>query len=236
MEEKKYYYKYPHPAITTDSVVFGFDGKTLNVLLIERGGEPYKGCWAIPGGFIHIDETIEDGAMRELKEETSVDNLYLEQFHVFSAVDRDPRERVITVAFFALVRKSDYHVIGGDDAVKAEWFTIGNLPELAFDHREIILMARERLQEKLRTEPLAFKLLDEKFVMSELQNLYEVINETTYDRRNFARKMISTGFLQDCGPSPLPLHNRIPQLFSFKEEAYLHEQHKKGSKKYPFDF
>jgi len=236
MEEKNYFYKYPHPAITTDSVVFGFDGKTLHVLLIERGGEPYKGSWAIPGGFIHMDETVEDGAMRELKEETGVDNLYLEQFHVFSAVDRDPRERVITVAFFALVRKSDYHVIGGDDAANAEWFAIDNLPELAFDHREIILMARERLQEKLRTDPLAFKLLDVKFVMSELQNLYEVINDTTYDRRNFTRKMISTGFLEDCGPSPTPLHNRIPQLYSFKENAYRQEQKKKKSRKYPFDF
>lgn len=236
MDEKRYCYKYPHAAITTDSVVFGFDGKALHVLLVERGGEPFKGDWAIPGGFIHMDETVEEGALRELKEETSVDHLYLEQFHVFSGVNRDPRERVITVAFFALVRKCDYHVMGGDDAAKAEWFAIDCLPQLAFDHKEIIGMARVKLQEALRTKPLAFKLLDDKFIMSELQNLYEIINATTYDRRNFARKMISTGFLEDCGPAPSPVHHRIPQLYSFREDAYLKEQENKTSRKYPFDF
>ena len=115
-------YKYPHPAVTADCVVFGFDGKQLHVLLIERGLEPYKGSWALPGGFMKIDETVEQCALRELKEETGVEDIYLEQFHGFSAVGRDPRERVVTVAFLALVRKSDFRLIAGDDAAGDSWF------------------------------------------------------------------------------------------------------------------
>ena len=195
MSENLYTYKYPHPAVATDSVVFGYDGKNLHVLLIERGQEPYNGCWALPGGFIHMDETVEEGAKRELQEETGVKDIYLEQFHVFSAVNRDPRERVLSVSFLSLVRKVDYNVIAGDDAARAEWFNIDELPTLAFDHIEIIAMARERLQELLSYKPIAFKLLDEKFIFSELQKLYEIINDTIYDRRNFQKKMIATGFL-----------------------------------------
>lgn len=236
MEKNMYCYKYPHAAVTTDSVVFGFDGKKLHVLLIERGGEPYKGSWAIPGGFIHMDETVEEGAFRELKEETGMENLYLEQFHVFSAVDRDPRERVLTVAFFALVNKSDYQVIAGDDAAKAAWYSLNELPKLAFDHKDIILSARKHLQDRMRAKPLAFNLLDEKFTMTEIQTLFEAVYNITYDRRNFYRKIMATGFLKDCGQSPVPVHNRIPQLYSFDEEAYLAETQKKEARKYPFDF
>ena len=149
-----------------------------------------------------IDETVEEGAKRELMEETGVKDVYLEQFHVFSDVKRDPRERVLTVAFFALVRKSDYQLIAGDDAAGAEWFAIDELPPLAFDHQEIIKLARERIREKLAVKPIAFRLLDEKFKMSELQRLYEIINGTSYDRRNFSRKMVATGYLADEGRSP----------------------------------
>ena len=215
-----YHYKYPHAAMTTDSVVFGFDGKCLHILLVERGGEPCKGMWALPGGFLNMDETVEECAARELKEETSVDNIYLEQFHVFSRVDRDPRERVLTVAFLALVRKADYHVIAGDDANKAMWFEADQLPPLAFDHREIIAMARQRLQTILQTRPIAFRLLDEKFSMAELQHIFEAINGVAYDRRNFARKMASSGFLRDEGISTVAVHNRFPRLYSFDEDAY----------------
>ena len=218
-----YQYKYPHPAMTADCVVFGFDGKQLHVLLIERGLEPYKGSWALPGGFMKIDETVEQCALRELKEETGVEDIYLEQFHVFSAVGRDPRERVVTVAFLALVRKSDFRLIAGDDAAGASWFELGKLPSLAFDHHDIIDMARKRLPELMRTKPIGFKLLDEKFSMNELQRLYEAVNGTTYDRRNFARKMSSTGLLRDEGVSPVAAHNRFPNLYSFDEKAYKAE-------------
>ena len=230
-----YQYKYPHPAMTADCVVFGFDGKQLHVLLIERGLEPYKGSWALPGGFMKIDETVEQCALRELKEVTGVEDIYLEQFHVFSAVGRDPRERVVTVAFLALVRKSDFRLIAGDDAAGASWFELGKLPPLAFDHHDIIDMARKRLPELMRTKPIGFKLLDEKFSMNELQRLYEAVNGTTYDRRNFARKMSSTGLLRDEGVSPVAAHNRFPNLYSFDEKAYKAESEGHFAPENPFN-
>ncbi len=237
MENNNFYtYKYPHPAVTTDCVIFGFDGKDLNILLVERGIDPYKGSWALPGGFLQMDETVEEGAKRELLEETNVSNVYLEQFHVFSDVHRDPRERVLTVAFYALVKQSDYEVIGGDDAVQAQWFQQDELPPLAFDHHDIIAMAKECLREKLRTKPIAFRLLNDKFSMSELQRLYEVILGTTYDRRNFHRKALSTGFLTDEGISEQASPNRRPQLFSFNEERFDNEQNDKTTGRFPFDF
>ncbi len=194
--KKRFEYEYPHPAVTTDCVVFGFDGKKLHILLIERGLEPFKGSWALPGGFMKIDETVEECAIRELKEETNVENLYLEQFHVFSDPKRDPRERVITVAFIALVRKSDYYnIVASDDAARVAWFMVDQLPPLAFDHDKIIKMGREHLKKMLRISPIAFKLLDESFSMPELQRLYEIITGRKYDRRNFARKMTSTDLL-----------------------------------------
>lgn len=228
MEELKYHYKYPHPAVTTDSVVFGFDGKQLHILLIERGIEPYKGMWALPGGFMNIDETAEQCAIRELREETGVTNVYLEQFHTFSGLGRDPRERVLTIAFFALVRKSDYRLIAGDDAARASWFETGELPPLAFDHQEIISVARKHLQEVIRNRPIAFKLLDEKFSIDELRRLYEAINGTQYDRRNFAKKMASTGLLRDEGVSQELFHNRTANLFSVDEDACAEEMSAKG--------
>lgn len=228
-------YKYPHAALTTDSVVFGFDGRALHVLLIERGIEPYKGMWALPGGFMNMDETVEQCAARELREETGVENVYLEQFHVFSGVGRDPRERAVTVAFLALVRKTDFRLIAGDDAARACWFEVDELPPLAFDHHEIIKMARERVQEILQTRPIAFKLLDEKFSMAELQRIYEVINGTSYDRRNFARKMTSTGFLRDEGLSPIAAHNRFPNLYSFDEETFEKDEASAPNSRNPFN-
>lgn len=231
-----YTYKYPHPAVTTDCVLFGFDGKDMHILLIERGLDPYKGAWALPGGFLNMDETAEEGAKRELLEETNVSNVYLEQFHTFTAVNRDPRERVLTIAFFALVRKADYKVIAGDDAARAEWFNINNLPPLAFDHAEIIEMARNRVREKLAVKPIAFRLLDEKFKMSELQRLYELINGTSYDRRNFSKKMMATGFLSDEGINPVREQNRAANLFSFNEKEFEAKQATADCKKYPFDF
>lgn len=235
MEELKYHYKYPHPAITADSVVFGFDGKTLHILLVERGVEPYKGSWALPGGFMKIDETVEQCAIRELKEETGVADIYLEQFHTFSDVKRDPRERVVTVAFFALVRKSDFQLLAGDDAARASWFEVDELPPLAFDHGQIIGMAREHIKEVLRTRPIAFKLLDEKFSIAELQRLYEAINGIQYDRRNFHKKMTSTGYLREEGVSPVANHNRFPNLYSFDEDTYIEEQESSPKNRNPFN-
>ena len=243
-----YTYKYPHPAVTTDSVIFGFDGSSINILLIERGGEPCKGAWALPGGFLNMDETVEEGAKRELQEETNIEDVYLEQFHVFSEVNRDPRERVLTVAFFALVSKNELQVVAGDDASNARWFEWNHLPTLAFDHAEIIRMARERLQEKLRVSPIAFRLLDKEFKMNELQRIYELIHEKKYDRRNFQRKMEASGFLnkrekEDDGlcVSEKCLQEQISQqrtlyAYSFDEQAYNKANSSKEWRKFPFDF
>lgn len=243
-----YTYKYPHPAVTTDCVIFGFDGTSINILLIERGIDPYKGAWALPGGFLNMDETVEEGAKRELYEETNVEDVYLEQFHVFSTVDRDPRERVLTVAFFALISKNEFEVIAGDDANKAQWYEWNNLPSLAFDHAEIIRMAREKLQEKLRISPIAFKLLDKVFKMDELQRIYELIHERKYDRRNFMRKMEASGFLTKmevedgrcCAISQsiekASSATRSLYVYSFNEIAFNEAKATKEWRKYPFDF
>lgn len=237
MEKKSSYtYKYPHPSVTTDCVIFGFDGKDLNIFLVERGLEPFKGSWALPGGFLKMDETVEECAKRELQEETNVSNVFLEQFHTFSAVDRDPRERVLTVAFYALVKPSDYEVIGGDDASQAEWFEQNELPPLAFDHEEVIKMAKECLKEKLRTKPIAFKLLNDKFSMTELQTLYEVILDTKYDRRNFYRKALSSGFLSEEGVSEKVQASRRPNLYSFDEKLFEESEDSQPTCKFPFDF
>ena len=144
MEKGQYTYDYPRPAVTTDCVVFGFDGHDLKILLIERGIEPYKGAWAFPGGFLNMDETAEQGALRELREETGLDLNYLKQVGAFSDVDRDPRTRVITIAFYALAKKSE--VQGGDDAAKAQWFALNEVPRLAFDHDYILRKTMEKLR------------------------------------------------------------------------------------------
>ena len=147
MEELKYCYKYPHPSVTTDCVIFGFDGTKLRVLLIERGIEPFKGKWALPGGFLRMDEDAETGALRELKEETGLDAAYIKQFHTFTTPNRDPRERVITIAYYALVRLQE--VTGGDDAARAEWYALDKVPALAFDHDQILRMASYELKRQI---------------------------------------------------------------------------------------
>ena len=195
MKPGTYTYNYPHPAVTTDCVVFGFDGHHLNILLVERGVEPYKGCWAFPGGFMRIDETAEQCAMRELSEETGLELKHLKQFETFTAVNRDPRERVLTIAFYALAKRST--VKGGDDAAKALWFPIGEVPHLAFDHDYILRKAMQRLKEDIHFEPIGFDLLDEQFTMPELQRLYEAILGVQFDRRNFYKKMLQTGILDE---------------------------------------
>lgn len=224
MDEKKYCYEYPHAALTADCVVFGFDGRELNLLLVERGADPYKGLWALPGGFMNIDETIEECAMRELKEETGVEDIYLQQFQVFSEVNRDPRERVVTVAFYALVRKNQFLLLAGDDAAQARWFQLDELPPLAFDHYEIVEAGLDSLRENLRTRPIAFRLLDKEFTMTEIQRVYEAINGVEYDRRNFSRKMMATGYLSNAGTAPEPVHNRVTQLYNFDEAGYLADE------------
>lgn len=213
-----YTYDYPRPAVTTDCVIFGYDGKELKVLLIERGIEPFKGCWAFPGGFLNMDEDALAGARRELKEETGLENAFIEQFHTFSEPGRDPRGRVITIAHYALVKIQE--VEGGDDAAQARWFPIGEVHPLAFDHDRILRMAMSRLKEKIHFEPVGFELLPDVFTMPQLQNLYEAILEVHFDRRNFASKMLKLGILEDTGDRPAGASSRIPVSYRFNKEKY----------------
>ncbi len=216
-----------HPAVTTDAVVFGFDGEKLNVLLIERDIEPYRTHWALPGGFLkEEDESAESCVYRELHEETNVQGIYLEELKTFSKIGRDPRERVITIAFFALVVKDRYNIMGGDDAKNAKWFPVDSLPELAFDHSEIVKEALERLRQRIHFEPIGFHLLDREFTMPQLQNIYIAImnppldDTKLRDRRNFPKKMLKLGYIKETGKKVTGNPYRSPKLYTFDEIAY----------------
>ena len=214
-----YTYQYPHPAVTTDCVIFGYDLREgLSILLVQRGIDPFKGRWAFPGGFLRMDEDADTGARRELMEETGFEAESITQFGAFTAVDRDPRERVITIAYLALVRKGD--VQGGDDAADARWFPVTAVPPLAFDHDRILRIALERLKEQIHFRPVGFELLPEVFTMSQLQALYEAILGVRFDRRNYASKMLKLGLLQPTGQRPADAARRIPQLYRFNLQKY----------------
>ena len=217
-EELKYCYKYPHPSVTTDCVIFGFDGKKLQVLLVQRGNEPYKGCWAFPGGFMNMDESAEEGALRELQEETGLKDAYIRQFHTFTAPQRDPRERVITIAYYALVRIQE--VKGEDDAIDARWFTLERIPQLAFDHDQILQTAIQTLRRQIHFEPIGFELLPEVFTLMELQNLYEAILDVRFDHRDFYDKMNKLGILEQINETVHPTQKNEAKLFRFNKAKY----------------
>ena len=214
----QYCYKYPHPAVTSDCVIFGYDGINIKVLLIQRGIEPYKGSWAFPGGFMNMNETAEQCARRELEEETGLKNVAVEQFYAFTDVNRDPRERVITIAHYALVRLSE--VKGNDDADAAQWFTLDEIPSLAFDHDLILRKAMNKLKERICFEPVGFELLPETFKMSELQNLYEAILGIKFDRRNFYNKMNTLGILTEVEERAKDASRRTPIMYRFNADKY----------------
>lgn len=216
MEKAKYSYKYPHPSVTTDCVIFGFDGSRLKVLLVERGVEPFKGKWALPGGFLRMDESAEQGALRELQEETGLKTAYIKQFHTFTDPDRDPRERVITIAYYALVRLQD--VVAGDDAARAEWFSLDEVPSLAFDHDRILRTALQEIRRQIHFEPVGFELLPPEFTVKELQLLYEAILDVKFDRRNFYKKMQHLELLTQVKTSAQ--ERRQPFLFRFNATKY----------------
>ena len=175
MEEYKYHYKYPHPGVTTDNVIFGFDGKVVKVLLIERKFDPYKGCWAFPGGFLEMTESAEEGARRELMEETGLDTTFVKQFHTFSTPDRDPRERVITIAYYSLVRMSE--VKGMDDAAQAKWFSLDEVPKLAFDHEEMLRIAKEEISKEMRLNTKDWQEMTKGFTKEEVEKIKEWIEK-----------------------------------------------------------
>ncbi|MFN7699461.1 MAG: NUDIX hydrolase [Deltaproteobacteria bacterium] len=217
---RQYVYRHARPALTVDCAVLAFEAGELSVLLVRRALEPFAGSWALPGGFVHVEETLEEAARRELAEETGLTNVYLEELETFSRVDRDPRERVISVAFVALVRGRSSRVKEGSDAAEARWFPIGALPPLAVDHGEILEVARERLRTRLRTRPIGFELLPARFPLRALQELYEAVLGEALDKRNFRKRVLSLGVLEDTGALEEGVPHRAATLYRFDEKRY----------------
>jgi 8-oxo-dGTP diphosphatase len=218
-------YKYPHPAVTVDGVVFGFDDADLKLLLIRRKIEPCKGAWALPGGFVRIDEGLEEAARRELRDETGIGELYLEQLYTFGEPKRDPRERVISVAYYALVKLAEHTVRAASDALEVAWFPVAELPKLAFDHERIVETGLKRLKAKVRYEPIGFELLPEKFTLGELQRLYETVLEQTLDKRNFRKKILGMELIEALDEYQQDVAHRAAQYYRFNHQRY--EQLKK---------
>ncbi len=217
---KKYCYDYPRPSLTVDCAVFGYEaGGAVKVLLIERDAEPYAGTWALPGGFVGMDETLDEAARRELEEETGLANIYLEQLYTFSNVHRDPRGRVISTAYYALVSLAGRTPQAASDARSAQWYPLRKLPELAFDHAHILETAVERLRAKVRYKPIGFELLPEKFTLTQLQQLYETVLEQSIDKRNFRKKIIAMDLLKPLDEFRQGA-NRPAQLYSFDRTKY----------------
>ncbi len=210
---------YPKPSVTVDVVLFSFKRGELRVLLIKRNSDPFKNHWALPGGFVNKNEKLEDAATRELFEETGLQGIYLEQLYTFGDPGRDPRGWTISVAYFAIVSADLSHKIhAGDDAADAAWFDVYNLPPLAFDHERIIRYALQRLRYKLEYTGLGFLLLPQEFTLSQLQNIYEIVLQEKLDKRNFRKKILSLGVIEETGKMQHGDH-RPAKLYRFSATA-----------------
>jgi 8-oxo-dGTP diphosphatase len=213
-------YEYPRPSVTVDCVVFGLDDADLKVLLIERGEPPFKGKWALPGGFVRMEESLDEAARRELQEETGLSDVFLEQLYTYGKVSRDPRGRVISVAYYALVNLSGRTLHASTDAKNAAWFAASDVPSIAFDHADILARALDRLKGKVRYEPIGFELLPVKFTLSQLQRLYETVLERPLDKRNFRKKILSMGILLELDEIQQDVAHRAARLYRFDEDRY----------------
>jgi 8-oxo-dGTP diphosphatase len=223
---QQYSYTHPRPSVTVDVVLFIFSDGELRTLLIQRAGPPYVGQWALPGGFVRIEESLEAAAERELLEETGVRDVYLEQLYTFGDPQRDPRGRVITVVYFALLsadQAARMIVRGGDDAQDARWWNVDDLPDLAFDHKPILGYALQRLRWKLEWTALGFLLLPTQFTLSELQSVYETVLKEELDKRNFRRKILAADILEESGGYREGDH-RPAKLYRFTAKAIELEQ------------
>lgn len=212
-----YKYEYPHPAVTVDVVVFTIEDNDLKVLLIQRDQDPFEGQWALPGGFIEIDEHLSDAAKRELKEETGVSASFLEQFYTFGHPDRDPRERIITVAYYALIPCDQLPLAAGDDARDAKLFAINELPELAFDHENIVQRAMRRIKERLKDPRFAFHMLPMEFTMFELRRVHELFRDELLDKRNFRKKIVALDQIEETGEKRESRQHRPARLYRVKK-------------------
>ncbi len=213
--------KWERPSVTVDVVILSLQEGDLKVLLVKRRRWPYEGYWAIPGGFIEMRESLEEAARRELEEETGLRDLYMEQLYTFGDPDRDPRTRVITVAYFALVDYKQLQPKASDDAADVAWFSMYHLPPLAFDHAKILDYTLKRLRGKLEYTTIGFQFLPEKFTLSELQTVYQAIlgESRKLDKRNFRKKIVSTGILEPTGEYKMEGTHRPARLYRFNPKA-----------------
>ena len=209
--------------VAVDAIVFGYSkAEAVSVLLIKRKYPPFKDSWAIPGGFVLEEESLEDAVKRELMEETGIKVNYLEQLYTFGTPKRDPRQRIISIAYFALVKSSQFQQLkASTDAEEAGWFSINKLPALAFDHEQILQTAIERVRAKIRYQPIGFELLDKKFPFADLEKLYTALLDRDIDRRNFTKKMLSLGLLEDTGElAPASGAGRPSKIYQFNKKRY----------------
>jgi len=215
--QKESIHKYEKPSVTADIVIYTIQNNELKILLVKRGIEPFKNKWAIPGGFVRIHESLEDAAKRELEEETGVKDVYLEQLYSFGDPKRDPRGRVITVAYMALINSEKIKLKAATDVSEVQWFSIKKIPQLAFDHKKILDYSLKRLKWKFEYTTVAFSLLPKKFTISEIQNIYEIVFNRQFDKRNFAKKVLSLDILKE-EEIKKDVSHRPPMLYSLKKD------------------
>ncbi len=215
-----------HHAVAVDIVLFTIQDAALRVLLVKRSKAPFRGAWSLPGGLVRHQESVDEAALRELQEATSVTTVYLEQLYTFGDLDRDPRGRVITVSYYAMVDWGQFQLKAQTKLTGAKWFAMNRLPGLAFDHKRIVHSALERLRNKVNYTSVAFQLLPKTFTLSDLQRAYEVILDKKLDKRNFRKKMLQLGILKDTGKYKSEGRRRPARLYSFTETHVIKLQEK----------
>jgi len=221
----KTFNQYQNPALAIDLVVFGYHDTDLFLLLLNRKEEPFKGSWTLPGAFLQMDELFRDTCIRVLKTKLGMANLYLEQLYSFDEMKRDPRGRVISVTYYALINPKKFEVVAGKMANDVKWFKTGKIPNLGFDHEGIFKKALQRLKSKILYYPVGFELLDEEFTMTELHELYESILGIHLDRRNFRRKILDSVYIVPTGTKREGLQNRHPDLYKFNKQLQANKFH-----------
>jgi 8-oxo-dGTP diphosphatase len=221
----KAFNQYQNPSLAIDLVVFGYHDTDLFVLLLNRSEEPFKNTWTLPGAFLQMNELFRDTCIRVLKTKLGMANLYMEQLYSFDQIERDPRGRVISVTYYALINPKKFEVVAGKMAKDAKWFKTDKIPKLGFDHEDIFKMALQRLKSKILYYPVGFELLDEEFTMTELHELYETILGVQLDRRNFRRKILDSAYIINTGTKREGLQNRHPDLYKFNKQLQANKFH-----------
>lgn len=210
--------QYQNPALAVDLAVFGYHDRKLSVLLLNRKDEPFKDQWVLPGGFVQMEESFQQTCTRMLQTKLGIDKVYLEQLYSFDDPQRDPRGRVVSVSYYALINPQKFEIVAGSMANDVKWVDVNKVPKLGFDHKKIFQLALQRLRAKILYNPIGFELLDDQFTMPELHQLYECILGVSMDRRNFTRKIISSGFVIATGNKREGSQNRAPELFRFNKQ------------------